>query len=72
LADEKPKTLIPRLEVTPRGSVEGDAFFGGTREAWLGHIVNFWRPYFDRTEAPLPTRIYVSVGRPANGRTRIL
>jgi hypothetical protein len=59
--------LIPRLAVTPAGSIEGDAFFSGTREAWLGYVVNAWRPYFERTEAPLPLRIYVSVGRPARG-----
>ena len=60
--------LIPRLEITA-GSVtsEGGAFFTGTREAWLGYVVNAWRPYFARAKAPLPSRLYVSVGRPARG-----
>jgi hypothetical protein len=64
-ADE-PTDLIPRLAVTARlGAREGDAFFSANREAWLGYVVNMWRPYFEHAGAPLPVRIYVSVGRPA-------
>jgi hypothetical protein len=64
-ADE-PTDLIPRLAVTARlGARDGDAFFSANREAWLGYVVNMWRPYFEHAGAPLPVRIYVSVGRPA-------
>jgi hypothetical protein len=64
VADKEQKALIPRLAITPAGGIEGDAFFSGTREARLGYIVNVWRPYFDHAGAPLPARIWVSVGPP--------
>jgi hypothetical protein len=54
-------------EIIPGSAVEGDAVFSGTREAWLGYIINHWRPHFDRAGVPLPPRIWVSVGRPARG-----
>jgi hypothetical protein len=57
--------------------VTTDPVFTDTREAWLGRIVGVWRPIFAKAidggfytlpTRVLPTRVWVSVGRPAQGR----
>ena len=45
-----------------------DAIFEGGREAWLQKIIDIWRPYFLRLGHDLPTRIWISPGRPPSGR----
>jgi hypothetical protein len=49
--------------------VAPDGVFEGTREAWLQKIVETWRPYFQRLGYRLPSRIWVSVGRPPSSRS---
>ena len=44
------------------------AIFEGGREAWLQKIIAVWRPYFLRLVHDLPTRIWISPGRPPSGR----
>jgi len=45
-----------------------DAIFEGGREAWLQKIIDIWRPYFLRLGHDLPTRIWISPGRPPSSR----
>ena len=45
-----------------------DAIFEGSREAWLQKIIDIWRPYFLRLGYDLPTRIWISPGRPPSSR----
>jgi SprT-like family len=47
--------------------------FENTREAWLGRLVELFRPYFARVDYPLPQKVYVSVGfpPPRSGRKAI-
>jgi len=47
--------------------VTPDAAFDGNREAWLAHVVDIWRPYFRRLGYELPSRIWISVGKPPLG-----
>jgi hypothetical protein len=61
---------IMRLnDVVPFVGTAPDAFFAGTREAWLQKIVDIWRPYFGRVGPPLPARILISVGQPPSIRS---
>ena len=57
------------VSLTPiNAGIGPDAIFKGGREAWLQKIINIWRPYFLRLGHDLPTRIWISPGRPPSTR----
>ena len=57
------------VSLTPiNAGIDPDAIFEVGREAWLQKIIDLWRPYFLRLGYDLPTRIWISPGRPPSSR----
>jgi len=57
------------VSLTPiNAGIDPDAIFEVGREAWLQKIIDLWRPYFLRLGYDLPTRIWISPGRPPSRR----